>query len=64
MELFYEFLIFMGLDPNLSFVEAAIALWEWEEESSPEKISFLYSLHSLDYSDINSYFIWYLITWL
>ena len=38
-------------------MEAAMALWEQYEESAEEKISLPYSLHSLDCSDINSYFI-------
>ena len=32
---------FQGLDPNLSFLEAAISLLEWEEGSSTEKRKFI-----------------------
>ena len=36
------------LDPSMSFLEVAIALWEQEEGSYHEKVSLFYSLHSLD----------------
>ena len=57
---FYNFSLFQGLDPNLSFMEAAIALWEWKEGSSQEKVSYLYSLHALDFY-ISFKFINYII---
>ena len=50
---FYKSSIFLGLDPTLSFMGAAVALWEREEGSSQDKVSLLYSLHSLDSLDIN-----------
>ena len=43
-------------------MKAAVALLEQEEESAQEGVSSLYSLHSLDYSDINFHFISYLTT--
>ena len=46
-------LLLWGLDPNLSFVEAAIALWEWEEGSFLEKVSPFCSLHPPDLFYIN-----------
>ena len=36
-------------------MEAAISLWEQEEGFSKEKVSLFYSLHPLDYFDIDFY---------
>ena len=47
----------------MSFVEAAIALLEWEDGSSQEKLSLLYSLHPLDFLNIHFQFIYYIEFW-
>ena len=41
-------------------MEATTALRVRKESSAQEKVNLLYSLHSLDYTDINFYSIWYL----
>ena len=41
------------MDPSLSFVEAAVSLWEWEEGSSKENIS-LYCMTTKMYVDSNN----------
>ena len=44
---FHKFFSLQRLDPSLSFKEAAISLWEWEE-GSQEKVSLSCPLHILD----------------
>ena len=58
--IFCKFSLLQGLDPNLSFLVAAVSLWEWKDGSSQEKVSLFYSLHTLYYFDIDLWFIYYI----
>ena len=51
--IFIKFSYFGALDPNLSFVESDISLWECEEGFSQEKVHLSCSLHPLYYFEID-----------